>query len=117
MPFASPPPLYAAVAAGGAEYIAALFESLTRDQGYGGKDIPDRLSEVDVVVVPVLIDELGDSAPSLGDCRALFTTDQLEDMARVEGVVAYVSLMMEPNQIAARLAPFDASSPQSTPLS
>jgi len=44
------------IAAGGPEYIATLARSLTSDQFEDTNDIPEKLQDVDVVVVPVLLD-------------------------------------------------------------
>jgi len=59
------------IAAGGKEYISTLAKSLTADQLKGTNDIPMKLTQVDVVVVPVLLEKKNENIV-VGDTRAFW---------------------------------------------
>lgn len=68
------------IAAGGKDYISTLAKSLTSDQLKDVNNIPTKLTQVDVVIVPVLLEEKNGNLV-VGDTRAFWK----------EGVEATVS--------------------------
>lgn len=85
------------IAAGGKDYISTLAKSLTSDQLKDKNIIPEKLVEVDVVVVPVLLEKQNDSIV-VGDTRAFWRegvvatvtgNDRNFDISRANEVISY----------------------------
>jgi Low psii accumulation1 / Rep27 len=90
------------IAAGGEEYISTLARSLTADQLKDENIFPQKLADVDVVVVPVLLVAPPSSSSSeeriaVGDTRAFWNSiscrpggeDRNFDVNRANGVVSF----------------------------
>lgn len=91
------------VAAGGRDYISSLARSMTSDQMKDVNTIPEKLAEVDVVVVPVLLENLSSGSKkknpkvNVGDTRAFWKngveavpeTDSNFDISRADAVVSF----------------------------
>jgi len=91
------------VAAGGRDYISSLARSMAADQLNDINIIPEKLAEVDVVVVPVLLENLSPGSRKknpkydVGDTRAFWKngvesvpeTDSNFDISRADAVVSF----------------------------
>lgn len=81
------------IAAGGKDYISRLSRSLNADQLKDTNIIPSKLAEVDVLVVPVLLDD--DNKISVGDTKAFWRNikadyaDRNFDPCRSDSVIAF----------------------------
>ena len=84
------------IAAGGKEYISALARSMTADQLKDTNIIPEKLAEVDVVLVPVLLEKKNQNIV-VGDTRsfwkegveAVSENDRNFDINRANNVVSF----------------------------
>lgn len=83
------------IAGGGEEYISKLARSLNADQLKDSNEIPERLQETDVVVVPVLISQSGkdfvvsDTKEFWKSVEAGSEEDQNFDITRSDSVIAF----------------------------
>jgi len=91
------------IAAGGRDYISSLARSMTSDQFKDINIIPEKLAEVDVIVVPVLLENLPSDSKKknlkvdVGDTRAFWKngvdavpeTDSNFDINRANAVVSF----------------------------
>ena len=79
------------IAAGGADYISSLARSLTSDQLSDSNNLPELLEEVDVILVPILLE--GDDR--VGDTQTCWQATQPQDgdrnfdIARSNNIVAF----------------------------
>jgi len=85
------------ICAGGEEYIEELCRSLNSDQMKGENVIAQRLAEVDVLVVPVLLlpESTASSKPVIGDCKVCWAgtlptdRDRNFDSSRADDVIGF----------------------------
>jgi hypothetical protein len=91
------------IAAGGKEYISSLARSMTSDQLKGTNTFPEKLLEVDMVVVPVLLENLSSNNGKknqkvvVGDTRGFWTngieadpeTDRNFDISKADSVISF----------------------------
>jgi hypothetical protein len=91
------------IAAGGKEYISSLARSMTSDQLKDTNTIPEKLLEVDLVVVPVLLENLSSNNGKknqkvvVGDTRGFWTngieadpeTDRNFDISKADSVISF----------------------------
>jgi len=82
------------IAAGGKEYISSLALSLTSDQLKDRNILPEKLEEVDVTIVPVLLEEQN-SKLVVGDTKSFWNevtpseTDRNFDRTKANNVISY----------------------------
>ncbi|KAL3925404.1 MAG: hypothetical protein SGILL_000440 [Bacillariaceae sp.] len=67
------------IAAGGKDYINKLALSMTSDQLKDTNIIPEKLQEVDVIVVPVLLEATDSGKVSVGDTRSFWKNEVQAD--------------------------------------
>ncbi|OEU16412.1 hypothetical protein FRACYDRAFT_239006 [Fragilariopsis cylindrus CCMP1102] len=91
------------IAAGGKEYISSLARSMTSDQLTDTNTFPEKLLEVDMVIVPVLLENLSSNNGKknqkvvVGDTRGFWTngieadpeTDRNFDISKADSVISF----------------------------